>query len=225
MQQLARAAPCGRLSPSLAAELRKVLQRVLAVLIVLGLAGPAAAATEFGDIPFLQARIGQALETERTGSEVDWSNPETGSSGTIRILRTYFPELERPCRDYERMTRQADGAEIVVRGTGCRDAAGRWRLKEDEQAKATPEAGSAAAAPAATAPAASPPSNPSGSTDWSAPPPEAAAPAAPAPAEAAAATAAPPLPKSAPRSPEVSRQPAPQPAQPEFDIDMPTPAE
>ena len=92
----------------------------------------ALAATDFRDIPYLQARIGQVLEREPTGAEIEWFNEATGNTGMIRVLRTYFPSPDAPCRDYERTTRQPGAAEIVVKGTGCRDSSGRWRLKEKE---------------------------------------------------------------------------------------------
>jgi len=120
----------------------RVVTGGLIVLPFLGLlAATAAASTEFEDIPFLQVRINQVLEREPTGAEVEWHNEATGNSGVIRVLKTYFPEPGAPCRDYERSTREPGGDDKLVRGTGCRDASGRWNLKEQEDAK-TPEAGS-----------------------------------------------------------------------------------
>jgi 17 kDa outer membrane surface antigen len=114
----------------------------LIVLPFLGLFSVAAAAqSDFEDIPYLQVRINQVLEREPTGAEVEWHNEATGNSGVIRVLKTYFPSPDAPCRDYERTTRQPGGGEKVVRGTGCRDASGRWGLKEQEEA-APPEPGS-----------------------------------------------------------------------------------
>lgn len=105
----------------------------------------AAASTEFADIPFLQVRINQVLEHEPTGAEVEWHNEATGNSGVIRVLKTYFPEPGKPCRDYERSTRDPEGGETLVQGTGCRDASGRWNLKEkeDSEAPAAPREGAA----------------------------------------------------------------------------------
>lgn len=113
----------------------------LIVLPFLGLFSVAAAQSDFEDIPYLQVRINQVLEREPTGAEVEWHNEATGNSGVIRVLKTYFPSPDAPCRDYERTTRQPGGGEKVVRGTGCRDASGRWGLKEQEEA-APPEPGS-----------------------------------------------------------------------------------
>ena len=98
--------------------------------------GAAPAATDFEDIPYLQARINQVLEREPTGAEVEWRNEATGNSGVIRVLKTYFPSPDAPCRDYERTTRRPGGGESLVRGTGCRDASGRWGLKEMEEQEA-----------------------------------------------------------------------------------------
>jgi surface antigen len=103
------------------------------------LSGAAPAATDFEDIPYLQARINQVLEREPTGAEVEWRNEATGNSGVIRVLKTYFPSPDAPCRDYERTTRRPGGpggGESLVRGTGCRDASGRWGLKEMEETEA-----------------------------------------------------------------------------------------
>jgi len=115
----------------------------LILLPLLGLlAGAASASTDFQDIPYLQARINQVLEHEPTGAEVEWRNEATGNSGVIRVLKTYFPSPDAPCRDYERTTRRAGGGESLVRGTGCRDSSGRWGLKEMEEREASaPESG------------------------------------------------------------------------------------
>lgn len=132
------------------------MSRVLAsglislALLAQPLSDPAFAQGEFGDIPYLQVRINQVLEREPTGAEVEWHNEATGNSGVIRVLRTYFPSPESPCREYERVTRRTEGPDLVVRGTGCRDATGRWRLKEIEEAsEPEPEAPTESAAPSA----------------------------------------------------------------------------
>jgi len=120
----------------------RVVTGGLIVLPFLGLlSATAAPSTEFEDIPYLQVRINQVLEHEPTGAEAEWHNEATGNSGVIRVLKTYFPKPGAPCRDYERSTREPDGSEKRVLGTGCRDASGRWNLKEQEDSEA-PESGS-----------------------------------------------------------------------------------
>ncbi len=109
----------------------------LILLPLLGLlSGTAPAAVDFQDIPYLQARINQVLEREPTGAEIEWHNEATGNTGVIRVLKTYFPSPDAPCRDYERTTRKPGGGESLVRGTGCRDDTGRWGLKEMEETEA-----------------------------------------------------------------------------------------
>ena len=55
-------------------------------------------ATDDRDIAYLQTRTGQILENEKTGVEIEWLNEATGNSGMIRVLRTYFPKPNEPCR-------------------------------------------------------------------------------------------------------------------------------
>ena len=41
------------------------------------------------DEDYVERLLNQALETEKSGVEIPWSNPATGSSGTILIERTF----------------------------------------------------------------------------------------------------------------------------------------
>jgi hypothetical protein len=117
--------------------IRMALRRLFLVPLAALVPFAALAATDFRDIAYLQARIGQVLEREATGVEIEWFNDATGNSGMIRVLRTYFPKPNEPCRDYERTLRQPGAAELVVKGTGCRESSGRWRLKEKEAVPVT----------------------------------------------------------------------------------------
>ena len=112
--------------------IRMAVRRLFLVPLAALVPFAALAATDFRDIAYLQARIGQVLEREPTGVEIEWFNEATGNSGMIRILRTYFPKPNEPCRDYERSLRQPGAADLIVKGTGCRESSGRWRLKEKE---------------------------------------------------------------------------------------------
>lgn len=112
--------------------IRMAVRRLFLVPLAALVPFAALAATDFRDIAYLQARIGQVLEREPTGVEIEWFNEATGNSGMIRILRTYFPKPNEPCRDYERSLRQPGAADLIVKGTGCREPSGRWRLKEKE---------------------------------------------------------------------------------------------
>ena len=201
--------------------------RCLAVLGLLAAASAAArAAPDFRDIPYLQARIGQALERERNGTQVEWLNETTGNSGTIRVLRTYYKDANMPCRDYVRTTRKAGAPDSLVRGTGCRDAGGRWQLKEGgETAARSSGSGATSSGSTGTAPAAGQTQG-QGSGQWSGQsqtqsqgssrwlPPE---------SEEAPVTAAPtPLLKPEPAENRPAAQPAPA---EEVPIVMPTPSD
>ena len=120
------------------------------------------------DRAYLEKQLSRILEFERTGAEIPWSNPKTGNSGKIQLMRTYFLDPKTPCRDYMRTIDAGAGEPTTVRGTGCREATGGWKLTEDSKPKrtvkrgakegktaaATPGAtGAAAKAPAAEAPA------------------------------------------------------------------------
>ena len=86
------------------------------------------------DEEYVGPLINQALETERTGVEVPWSNPATGSSGTIVIERTFYRDPRTPCRDYRRTLERAGAPTVEIAGTGCRIRSGRWSLDEEEPA-------------------------------------------------------------------------------------------
>jgi surface antigen len=124
------------------------------------------------DEEYLGPLINQALESQRTGVEVPWSNPATGSSGTIVVERTFYRDPRTPCRDYRRTIERAGGPAVAIEGTACRIGAGRWSLDEQEpeptrearsrsaprepEAAAPPEAESAAAPPSCPPPSAAP---------------------------------------------------------------------
>jgi surface antigen len=102
------------------------------------LAGAPRAGEDPQDAAVVAAMVKQTLEFERTGTDLPWSNPETGSRGVIRVERTYYRDTNTPCRDYTRTTRRPDGERITTRGTGCRMGDGRWFLDEALGAEVVP---------------------------------------------------------------------------------------
>jgi surface antigen len=114
--------------------------RFLAALLLglVCLAGASRAGEDPRDAAVVTALVKQTLEFERTGTDLPWSNPETGSRGMIRVERTYYLDSNTPCRDYTRTTRRPDGERITTHGTGCRMGDGRWFLDEALGAGATP---------------------------------------------------------------------------------------
>ena len=95
------------------------------------------------DEEYVEPLLNQALETEKTGVELPWSNPDTGSSGIIVIERTFYRDPGTPCRDYRRTLERAGAPALEIEGTGCRVGPSEWALDEEEPASlaATPAPG------------------------------------------------------------------------------------
>ncbi len=173
----------------------------LALALVLPAALQAEEAT--ADRAYLEKQLSRMLEFERTGAEIPWSNPNTGNSGKIQLMRTYFLDPKTPCRDYLRTIDSGAGEPTTVRGTGCREATGGWKLTEDAKPKRTVKRGpkeskSAAATPSAGGAA---PKTPAGDAPSGAKAKPTAAKKAPAAPAKKVAKAPPPPPKISARLP------------------------
>jgi surface antigen len=105
------------------------------------LAGAADLAAQVADEDYVEPLLNQALEAEKTGVELPWSNPDTGSRGIIVIERTFYRDPGTPCRDYRRTLERTGAPVLEIQGTGCRVGPREWALDEQEPA-------SLAAAPA-----------------------------------------------------------------------------
>jgi hypothetical protein len=90
------------------------------------------AAQAEADEEYVGSLVNQALETEKSGVEIPWSNPATGSSGMIVIERTFYRDPRTPCRDYRRTLEGAGAPTVEIQGTGCRIHSGRWSLDEED---------------------------------------------------------------------------------------------
>ena len=135
---------------------RRLLAMTVAVLCLAGGGEPRyVAAQADADEDYVGPLVDDALETQRSGVAVPWSNPATGSSGTITIERTFYRDPRTPCRDYRRTLERAGAPQVEIEGTGCRIGLGRWSLDEEEPgaAAATPGAGPASPSSRAAAPA------------------------------------------------------------------------
>jgi surface antigen len=113
-------------------ERRRVAVSLAVACILAAVASQRIAAQEELDEAYVGPLINQALESQRTGVEVPWTNPATGSSGTIVVERTFYRDPRTPCRDYRRTVERAGGAAVAIEGTGCRIGSGRWSLDEEE---------------------------------------------------------------------------------------------
>lgn len=72
-----------------------------------------------------QMEVQHALETAKTGSVVQWTNPDSGRHYSVKPTKTYY-EGEQPCRTYT-TTAYIDGKKQIIHGRACRDKKGRWQ--------------------------------------------------------------------------------------------------
>ena len=68
----------------------------------------------------------KALETAKTGQNISWSNPDTGSEYSVQPTRTYRLSSGQYCRDYTTWG-WTDGYETKLNSTACRMADGSWK--------------------------------------------------------------------------------------------------
>ena len=128
---------------------RTALRLVVLWLATIAAAQDVAAQTD-ADEDYVGPLVNQALETEKSGVEIPWSNPATGSSGTILVERTFYRDPRTPCRDYWRTRARAGAPTLEIQGTGCRIGAGRWSLDEEEPRSVAGARGRTEAGPAPT---------------------------------------------------------------------------
>lgn len=139
---------------------------VLLIWIAMLAAAQNAAAQMPGDEEYVEPLLNQALENEKSGVELPWSNPDTGSSGLIVIERTFYRDPRTPCRDYRRTLERAGGPPLEIEGTGCRVGPSRWVLEEEAPTSVAATAGPGAG----PAPAPDEPSAPEPARTEAAPP-------------------------------------------------------
>ena len=68
-----------------------------------------------------------SLETSRIGERTQWSNPDSGNSGSIEPLRTYQNSSGEYCRDFQQITSAGDETEQMY-VTACRQPDGSWKM-------------------------------------------------------------------------------------------------
>lgn len=71
-------------------------------------------------------RVGQTLETVRTGVPSTWRNPDTDVQYQLTPTSTY-ETAQGPCREYT-MDALIGGKREQVYGTACRQADGSWKI-------------------------------------------------------------------------------------------------
>lgn len=71
------------------------------------------------------AAVQHALETERSGRAVGWTDPGGSARGLVRPLSTMRSRLWGWCRDYEERVVAAGQSDALV-GIACRSPSRRW---------------------------------------------------------------------------------------------------
>ena len=74
-----------------------------------------------------QMKMQNALETASTGNKANWHNPDSGNTYTMIPTKTYYPQQNRPCRDYQ-LHAVIDGKNENITGRACRQANGSWKV-------------------------------------------------------------------------------------------------
>ncbi|MFZ4761747.1 MAG: RT0821/Lpp0805 family surface protein [Alphaproteobacteria bacterium] len=87
------------------------------------------ASLDKADQGYLQQSTERALETAQTGSEVRWSNPDSGNSGYITPTRTWQDQANGEyCREFTQNINVGGKKQSGV-GVACRQPDGSWRIK------------------------------------------------------------------------------------------------
>lgn len=81
------------------------------------------------DMAYYNKTSQYALEETKTGQTSNWSNPDSGNSGTITPTRTYQTADNTYCREYTQ-TINVGGKKVEGYGTACRQPDGSWKIKE-----------------------------------------------------------------------------------------------
>lgn len=111
--------------------MRHLLAGILALLLSVAFAadGPG---DDPMDLIIAQKTLTRALDSSPPGTPLSWSNPGSGTSGSVVVLRDYARQGQR-CRDYRRQIRTADGTSQVMLGASCRNSQGRWEGRETSE--------------------------------------------------------------------------------------------
>jgi surface antigen len=69
-----------------------------------------------------------ALEATKAGHTSNWSNPDSGNSGTVTPTKTYQTAQGGYCREYQQ-TITVGGKTQEAYGTACRQPDGTWKVQ------------------------------------------------------------------------------------------------
>ena len=67
------------------------------------------------------------LEESPSGTTVNWSNPDSGNSGTVTPTKTYQTSAGNYCREFTQTVQIGERSEEAY-GTACRQPDGSWKV-------------------------------------------------------------------------------------------------
>lgn len=80
------------------------------------------------DRQLIAATLSRALEKQLSGVSVEWSNPDSGSSGVVTPVRTFRSNGGQWCREFTQVS-MVDGQAVTMRGVACREDGGVWKTR------------------------------------------------------------------------------------------------
>jgi surface antigen len=96
---------------------------------------PAARTLDKADDVYAERSAQLALEYAGDGAQRPWTNPDTGTSGTIKPTRTYQDKDGAYCREYDqtiqirqRGSKDVKGSAEAKGGVACRGQSGKWKF-------------------------------------------------------------------------------------------------
>lgn len=84
-----------------------------------------------------QGALGIALDPGGNGKAVEWSNPETQTSGQFTPVAVAYASKEGVCRAFLADLKQRENIK-TLQGTACKDDDGRWHLQDVQPWGKTP---------------------------------------------------------------------------------------
>jgi len=69
----------------------------------------------------------RTLETQPSGTQVNWNNPDSGNAGTVTPTHTYQTANGTYCREFQQ-TISVNGENRQAYGTACRQPDGTWKI-------------------------------------------------------------------------------------------------
>lgn len=85
------------------------------------------ASLDRADMAYYDRTSQQSLETAKTGQTSNWSNPDSGNSGTITPTKTFRADNGSYCREYQQSITVGGKTEEAF-GTACRQPDGSWKV-------------------------------------------------------------------------------------------------